>query len=97
MNEACKMHLVDMLDGVHHMVKNHSEFKNKIVQISEHINRGFSKKLYFNPGIYFDDQGRQQFYQDVSIEPLTSSALPMPSTSGTARQRQRGDSAISSN
>ena len=100
MYKARNTHLEEMLTEVHIAVKNHNEYKlyegkrEVNTQITQHTNRGFTKQLYFNPGIYFDENDQMimkgqedQFLQD-------NNAKPVPSTSRPSNRRQIGDNAI---
>ena len=86
MNQAHQVHLLKMLDDVHKQVRNRRFYKSQAgqkdvkIQCTRRDNRGFTKKLYFNPGIYFDDESGQMIVQSRINAPYT-----------TKRTRRHGD------
>ena len=106
MNQAHQVHLLKMLDDVHKLVRNRrfkeskAGQKNVKIQCTRRDNRGFTKELYFNPGIYFDDQDNMIVSRQGPENTDGYSDASEPSTNKTKRNqdpnRHRGDSSTPS-
>ena len=98
MEHAHQDHLVEMLDDVHDEVKNRHFHKSQAgqkdvkIQLTHHDNRGFGKKLYFNPGIFFDKESGQNIVLEQGLgntEGHSEASVGEPSTKKTKRNRDR--------
>lgn len=87
-----------MLDDVHKQVRNRRFYKSQAgqkdvkIQCTRRDNRGFTKKLYFNPGIYFDDESDKMNVSSQGLgntERSLEAAEAGPSTKMTNRNRDR--------
>ena len=100
MNQAHQVHLLKMLDEVHKQVRNYRFYesksgqKNVKIQCTRRDNRGFTKELYFNPGIYFDNKDRMIVSRQGYLEASESSTYKAKRNQD--RNRHRGDSSTPS-